>query len=202
MFLQSSYNTLILFFFLFLLFFFLHSVPYAYDNKLSSMMTKLNAWSVETRAPWERNGGRVSVLRVGNQNTVRKKSRCARSTWQPVRLRLCPCSRNGKGERDKVRGQGSALPLFSFARAWIWWQLPPPPPPFSPLHSVLSSRCQEVAQCLFFFFFWKVACFHTSCFNFSFVLRSWRSRLVVKEFQVGLCVFLCLILSPVPGLSF
>lgn len=28
-------------------------------------MTKLNAWSVETRAPWERNGGK-------NENTVRK----------------------------------------------------------------------------------------------------------------------------------
>lgn len=57
---------------------------------------------------------------------------------------------------------------------------------FSPLHSVLSSRCQEVAQCLFVFFSFKRM--HDFTCLFIFVLQSWRSRLVVKKFQVGLCV--------------
>lgn len=56
---------------------------------------------------------------------------------------------------------------------------------FSPLHSVSSSRCQEVAQCLFFFLL--KGCMISHVF-FIFVPQSWRSRLVVKEFQVGLCV--------------
>lgn len=120
------------------------------------MMTKLNAWSVETRAPWERNGGHVSVLRVGNQNTERKNPGV-------------PDQRDGRSGSDSALAAGMGRERESEG---IWFGSFPfffcpspmtasssPPLQFSPLHSVLSSRCQEVAQCLFFFSFERLHVF-------------------------------------------
>lgn len=68
----------------------------------------------------------------------------------------------------------------------------------SPLHSVLSSRCQEVAQCLFFFVFFLFSSFerlHDFTRLFIFVLRSRRSRLLSQRVSGR---FVCLCHHPVP----
>ena len=74
----------------------MRSVPYAYDNKLSSI--KLNAWSVETRAPWERNGGGGWVggsVGEGCQNTV-------------IRIQMGPIDMTSQSRSDSapVAGRG------------------------------------------------------------------------------------------------
>lgn len=136
----------------------------------------------------------------GGQNTVRKIQVCP--IGASVTLRLCPSSRKGNGER--ARGVGGLFPL------------PEPDSSSSsssssPLHSVLSSRCQEVAQCMVVFFFFSLltgcmilhvflfyfVCFFMFFFLFvCFPLQSQKSRLVVKKFQVGLCV--CVSSCPSP----
>lgn len=108
----------------------------------------------------------------------------------------CPCSRKGK-EGERVRGVGASSFCLSLELTT------PDSSSFSPLHSVLSSRCQEVAQCLFFFSFERLHDFTRLFFFFFFLyaLQSWRSRLVVKEFQVGLCVCVSSCLQSLGSLS-
>lgn len=153
MFLQCSYNTLILFFY-FPFFFFLHSVPYAYDDKPSSMMTKfkcLVSWNKSTMGEkW-----RVCLCkrrwgREGGQNTVRKKSDVPTQHDGPLRLKTLPLQQDGEGrERERKWGVMGGLLLFSSREPTTTTSSSSAF--FSPLHSVLSSRCQEVAQCLIFF---------------------------------------------------
>lgn len=117
----------------------------------------------------------------------KKKSRYAQSAWQSVTLRLCPCSRKGKGERAAGCGASSLCPSLELA-------VPDSSSSSSsPLYSVLSSRCQEVAQCLFCFLLKVCVILHVFLFVclFVFVLKNWRSRLVVRKFQVALCVSSC-----------
>lgn len=168
----------------------MHSVLYAYDNILPSIITKLNAWSAEMRAPWERDGecvGSGEGQRVWGwgQNTVRKKN-----PDMPNRRDSRSCSDSapaaGRGRERERRG---VEPLPS-AQAWNWRRLTLPPPP-PPLYSVLSSRCQEVAQCLFCFLLKVCVILHVSFCLFVFILKNWRSRLVVRKFQVALCVSSC-----------
>lgn len=102
-----------------------------------------------------------------------------------------PLQQVGVGERGG-RGWG-VWGLVPSSRAWT------PSSSFSPLHSVLSSRCQEVAQCLFFFFLLKGLHDFTRLF-FIFVLQSWEEQTGSQRVS-GRFVCLCFILSPVPWLS-
>lgn len=62
----------------------------------------------------------------------------------------------GRGRERERRG---VEPLPS-AQAWNWQRRTLPPHP--PLYSVLSSRCQEVAQCLFCFLLKVCVILHVS----------------------------------------
>lgn len=120
----------------------------------------------------------------GGQNTVRKKIQMCPIDMTVSHAQTLPLQQVGEGREGEGCGASSSpLPKPGTDDARLL------PPPFSPLHSVSSSRCQEVAQCLFLFIFFILkGCMISHVFFYMFVLQSWRSRLVVKEFQVGLCV--------------
>lgn len=178
----------------FFFFFFLRSVPSAYDNNMSSIMTKLNAWSVETRAPWEKWRRCVGVggLVIEVQNTVRKIQMC------PINMTVghaqtAPAA--GRERRERVRGVGASSFCLSLELTT------PDSSSFSPLHSVLSSRCQEVAQCLFFFFLLKGCMISHVFFLFIYLRPPELEEQTGSQRVSGRFVCLCFILSPVPWLS-
>lgn len=100
----------------------------------------LNAWSVEMRAPWERNGECVYLwgfffLEVRVRILKRKKKKKTRDVPPSIDV-----GSDSPAAREGGRKARDVCP-------------PPSHSSSSPLHSVLSSRCQEVAQCFFLFFF-------------------------------------------------
>ncbi|KAG7242866.1 hypothetical protein INR49_018121 [Caranx melampygus] len=87
-------------------------VPSAYDNNMSSIMTKLNAWSVETRAPWVRSGGELEE-QTGSQ-------RVSGRVLKPLEM-----DRDGDGERrgeerrgEERRGEGEGIKAEKRQPVW------------------------------------------------------------------------------------
>lgn len=132
-------------------------------------------------------GGGVRILWEKKKNPDMPNRRDSRS-----RSDSAPAA--GRGRERERRG---VEPLPS-AQAWNWrcLTLPPPPPP---LYSVLSSRCQEVAQCLFCFLLKVCVILHISfclfvCFHPQELEEQTGSQKVSGS-------FVCFILSPVTWLS-
>lgn len=144
----------------------------------------------EMESVWEveRDGGGGGGVRILWE---KKKSRYAQSAWQSVTLRLCPCSRKGKGERAAGCGASSLCPSLELAA--------PDSSSSSPLYSVLSSRCQEVAQCLFCFLLKVCVILHISfCLFVSFRPPELEEQTGSQKVSGS---FVCFILSPVTWLS-
>lgn len=123
------------------------------------------------------------------QNTVREKKNPDMTNRRDSRSRSDSAPAAGRGRERERRG---VEPLPS-AQAWNWRCLTLPPPP--PLCSVLSSRCQEVAQCLFCFLLKVCVILHISfclfvCFHPQELEEQTGSQKVSGS-------FVCFILSPV-----
>ena len=86
-----------------------------------SVATKLNAWSVETRAPWERDGGCVCMcvhvcvcvcgggeeeVGVGSEYCKKKENPDVPNRHDSRLLRLWPCSRKGGGRGRERESEG------------------------------------------------------------------------------------------------
>lgn len=118
--------------FTFVFFFFAFS-PICIWKHTALILSKVNAWSVEMRAPWESNGG------------GRGSEYCKKIPSVPI-ITLRDLQPEGEtGQRDQ--GIWCLFPLLTSDQAM------PDPSASNSFHSVLSSRCQEVAQCFSFFFF-------------------------------------------------
>lgn len=139
-----------------------------------------SVWEVERDRGWGVGVGSEYCERKKNPDMTNRRDSRSRSDSAPAA---------GRGRERERRG---VEPLPS-AQAWNWRCLTLPPPP--PLYSVLSSRCQEVAQCLFCFLLKVCVILHISfclfvCFHPQELEEQTGSQKVSGS-------FVCFILSPV-----
>lgn len=129
----------------------------------------------------------------GGQNTVRKKIQMCPIDMTVSHAQTLPLQQVGEGREGEGCGASSSpLPKPGTDDARLL------PPPFSPLHSVSSSRCQEVAQCLFLFIFFILKGCMISHVFFLYVCPPELKEQTGSQRVSGRFVCLCLILSPVP----